>query len=129
MRGLKKFLQKPLSPKYGLSHSFSSILPSPVSPTPSPSGTMVKEYLWWSTRMRRCTSQLLFLVTCSHLATTMTKRKRLQVREMNDNKPSSAIFKYIFSSIGKTGKKVNSIINLLVVLESCLKCSCSDLQR
>lgn len=52
---------------------------SPVSPTPSPSGTMVKEYLWWSTRTRRCMSQPSFLVTCSHPATTMMKRKRSQV--------------------------------------------------
>lgn len=51
-----------------------------VSPTPFLSGTTVKEYLWWSTRTRRCTSQLSFLVTYSPLVTTTTKRRRWQVR-------------------------------------------------
>lgn len=60
--------------------SVSFILPPPVSPTPFLSGTMVKEYLWWSTRTRRCMSQLSFSVTCSPRATMMTMRKRSQVR-------------------------------------------------
>lgn len=51
-----------------------------MSPTPSPYGTMVKEYQWWSIRMRRCTSQLSFLATCSPPATMMMMRKRWQVR-------------------------------------------------
>lgn len=55
-------------------------LPPPVSPIPSPYGTMVKEYLWWSTRMRRCSSQLSFLATCSPPVTMMMTRKRSQVR-------------------------------------------------
>lgn len=67
--------------RYNITSSHPDLyLPPLESPTPSLCGTMAKEYLWWSTRMRRCMSQLWFLVTCLLLAIMMTMRKRSQVR-------------------------------------------------